>query len=103
MEWKLETPETWNVTEIKETLLNFSQLLRKWFEIEFVYIGSLIIKTLVQKQVLENRDQMRTSVHSFLEKIVEVCEIDTDVPAVIKVTLLIDTDECSYKGMIHLK
>lgn len=98
MVWKLETPDTWDLIDIKETLLNCSQLFRKHFEIEFVYVGSLVIKTLVQQQVLENRDQMRVSVHWFLEKIVEVCKIETDVPEVIQVSLEIEPNECGYES-----
>ncbi|VDH90795.1 Hypothetical predicted protein [Mytilus galloprovincialis] len=97
VEWRLETPSTWNLLEIKETLEKFSALLRQWFEIEFVYVGSLVIKTLVKKNVLDNQDQMRKSIHSFLEKIVDVCKIKTDVSAVIKVALIIDPGESDYK------
>ena len=39
VEWKLATPDTWNVSEIKNTLQNVSCLLKQWFEIEFDYIG----------------------------------------------------------------
>ena len=39
MEWKTVTPDTWNVSEIKNTLENVSSLLDHWFDIEFVYIG----------------------------------------------------------------
>ncbi|XP_071143015.1 uncharacterized protein [Mytilus edulis] len=97
LEWRLETPDTWNLTEIKETLERFSGVLRPWFEIQFVYIGSLVIKTLVQKKILNDRDQMRTSVHSFLEKFVEVCQINTDVPKVIKIALIVEPDAFDYE------
>ncbi|VDH91319.1 Hypothetical predicted protein [Mytilus galloprovincialis] len=97
VEWRLETPSTWNLPEIKDTLEKFSALLRQWFEIEFVYVGSLVIKTLVQKNVLDNQEQMRKSIHSFLEKIVDVCKIKTDVSTVIKVALIIDPGESDYK------
>lgn len=103
VEWRLETPDTWNLTEIKETLVKFSEMLQPWFEIEFVHIGSLVIKTLVQKKVLDNRDQMRASVQSFLEKVVEVCKINTDVPSVIKVDLIIQLDETDNEGEISFK
>ena len=39
VEWKLATPDTRNVSEIKNTLQNVSCLLKQWFEIEFDYIG----------------------------------------------------------------
>ncbi|CAC5401442.1 unnamed protein product [Mytilus coruscus] len=97
VEWRLETPNTWNLPEIKETLEKFSALLRQWFEIEFVYVGSLVLTTLVHKNVLDNPDQMRKSIHSFLEKVVEICKIKADVPTVIKVDLIIKFDELVYK------
>lgn len=83
--------------------MKFSALLRPYFEIEFVYIGSLVIKTLVQKQVLDNREQMRESVHSFLEKFVEVCKINTDIQTVIKVDLIIEPSESYDKSKINFK
>lgn len=103
VEWRLETPNTWNLPEIKETLEKFSSLLRQWFEIEFVYVGSLVLSTLVKKNVLDNPDQMRTSIQLFLEKLVELCKINADVPTVIKVDLIIKLDELVYKGKIHFK
>lgn len=93
MEWRLETPNTWNLAQIKESLEKFSDLLRQWFEIEFVYVGSLVIKTLVSANVLNDRDKMRNSVQSFLEKIVEVCNINTDVSSVIRVALMVSADD----------
>ncbi|CAG2249451.1 unnamed protein product [Mytilus edulis] len=40
---------------------------------------------------------MRTSVHSFLEKFVEVCQINTDVPKVIKIALIVEPDAFDYE------
>lgn len=98
LEWRLEVPNSWDVTKIKDSLGKFSELLRPWFEIEFVYVGSLVIKTLARKNVICNRDLMRASVHLFLIKVVEVCKINTDVPEIINVTLMIDPEEFEYKG-----
>ncbi|VDI77769.1 Hypothetical predicted protein [Mytilus galloprovincialis] len=89
VEWRLQTPDTWNLNEIKETLEKFSGVLRPWFEIEFVHVGSLVIKTLVPKKVLDNRDQMKKSIQAFLEKIVEVCHINTELTTIIKVVLVV--------------
>ncbi|VDI49215.1 Hypothetical predicted protein [Mytilus galloprovincialis] len=97
VEWRLETPNTWNLPEIKETLEKFSSLLRQWFEIEFVYVGSLVLSTLVKQNVLDNPDQMRTSIQLFLEKVVELCKINADVPTVIKVDLIIKLDELVHR------
>ncbi|CAG2239876.1 unnamed protein product [Mytilus edulis] len=92
VEWRLQTPDTWNLIEIKETLEKFSGVLRPWFEIEFVHVGSLVIKTLVPKEVLDNRDQMKKSIQAFLEKVVEVCHINTELSTVIKVDLVVSDE-----------
>ena len=92
VEWKLATPDTWDVSEIKNTLQNVSCLLKQWFEIEFVYIGSLVIQTIVPEHILSNYDNFKSAVRSFLAKIVEVCQLDTDTPTVVKVDLNIITD-----------
>ncbi|VDI14911.1 Hypothetical predicted protein [Mytilus galloprovincialis] len=98
VEWKLATPSTWNLPEIKDTLKKCSAQLRQWFEIENVFVGSLVIKTLVQQNVLDNREEFRASVHLFLEKFVEVCRINADVPTVIKVDLIIELGEFEKEG-----
>lgn len=100
VEWRLETPDEWNLTEIKENLENCSHLLRRYFEIEFVYVGSLVIKTLVPQHILNDRDQMKRSVHLFLEKVVEVCKINTDESAIIKVALIV-FEESDYQGKMY--
>ena len=87
VEWKLATPDTWNVSEIKNTLQNVSCLLKQWFEIEFVCIGSLVIRTIVPEHILSNYDDFKSAVRSFLAKIVEVCQLETDTPTVVKVDL----------------
>ena len=92
VEWKLATPDTWNVSEIKNTLQNVSCLLKQWFEIEFVYIGSLVIITIVPEHILSNYDDFKSAVRSFLTKIVEVCQLETDTPTVVKVDLNIYTE-----------
>ncbi|XP_052068994.1 uncharacterized protein LOC127708185 [Mytilus californianus] len=94
VEWRLETPDEWNLAEIKENLENCSHLLRRYFEIEFVYVGSLVIKTLVPRHILNDRDQMQRSVHLFLEKVLEVCKINTDESAIIKVALIVSEESC---------
>ncbi|CAG2251240.1 unnamed protein product [Mytilus edulis] len=44
-----------------------------------------------------NPDQMRTSIQLFLEKVVELCNINADVPTVIKVVLIIKLDELVHR------
>ena len=92
VEWKLATPDTWNVSEMKKALQNVSCLIKQWFEIEFVYIGSLVIRTIVPEHILSNYDDFKSAMRSFLAKIVEVCQLDTDTPTVVKVDLNIFTE-----------
>jgi hypothetical protein len=92
VEWKLATSDTWNVSKIKNTLEHLSGSLEQWFEIEFVYIGSLVIGTIVPEHILLNYDAFKSAVRSFLAKIVEVCQLDTDTPTVVKVDLSIFTE-----------
>jgi hypothetical protein len=90
--WKLATLDTWNVSKIKKTLENLSGSLRQWFEIEFVYIGSLVIRTIVPEHILSNYNNFKSAVGFFLAKIVEVCQLDTDTSTVVKVDLSIFTE-----------
>jgi hypothetical protein len=92
VEWKLATSDTWNVSKIKNALEHWSGSLKQWFEIEFVYIGSLVIGTTVPEHILSNYDAFKSAVRSFLAKIVEVCQLDTDTPTVVKVDLNIFTE-----------
>ena len=92
VEWKLATPDTWNVSKIKNTLKRFPCLSSEWLEIEFVYIGSLVIRTKVPEHILSNYDDYKSAVRSFLAKIVEACQLDTDTPTVVKVDLNIFTE-----------
>ncbi|CAC5409072.1 unnamed protein product [Mytilus coruscus] len=52
--------------------------------------GSKVYVTETDKN---NRDEMRTAVHLFLEKFVEVCRINSDEHTVIKVALITEPDE----------
>lgn len=62
-----------------------SALLNQWFKVEFVYVGSLVINTSVPKHILMNREFLKSAIKSFLEKIVEVCNIDSGKPEKIQV------------------
>ena len=92
VEWKLATPNTWDVLKIKNTLERFTCSSDEGFEIEFVYTGSLVIITKVPEHILSNYDDFKSAVRSFLAKIVEVCQLDTDTPTVVKVDLSIFTE-----------
>ena len=105
VEWKLAIPDTWNASEIKRTLQNYSCLFmyNHWFEIESVYIGSLVIRTIVPEHILSNYDDFKSAVRSFLAKIVEVCQLDTDTPTVVKVDLSIFTEILPSKNICFIQ
>ena len=103
VEWKLATSDTWNVSKIKKTLEHLSGSLEQWFEIEFVYIGSLVIRTIVPEDILSNYDDFKSAVRSFLAKIVEVCQLDTDTPTVVKVDLSIFTEILPSKNICFIQ
>jgi hypothetical protein len=92
VDWKLATPDTWNASKMKISLECFPCLSNECFEIEFVSIGSLVIRTKVPEHILSNYDDFKSAVRSFLAKIVEVCQLDTDTPTVVKVDLNIFTE-----------
>jgi hypothetical protein len=92
VEWKLATPKTWNVSDIKNALDTIPCLSNEGFEIEAVYIGSLVIRTIVPEHILSNYNDFKSAVRSFLAKIVEVCQLETDTPTVVKVDLNIYTE-----------
>lgn len=70
---------------MKTTLTQMSALLNQWFKVEFVYVGSLVINTSVPKHILLNREFLKSAIKSFLEKIVEVCNIDSSKPEKVQV------------------
>ena len=92
VEWKLAIPVTWIASEIMRTLQNCSRFINQLFEIESVCMGSLVIMTIVPEHILSNYDDFMSAVRSFLAKIVEVCQLDTDTPTVVKVDLSIFTE-----------
>jgi hypothetical protein len=52
----------------------------------------LVIQTIVPEHILSNYDNFKSAVRSFLAKIVEVCQLETDTPTVVKVDLNIYTE-----------
>ena len=102
VEWKLATPDTWNVSKIKDTLQKYCLFRLGCFEIEGVDIGSLVIRTIVPEHILSNYDDFKSAVRSFLAKIVEVCQLDTDTPKVVKVDLNIFTEILPSKNICFI-
>lgn len=84
MMMKIDTPDSWKVEEMQQTLLRkSSQLLG--FDLESVSIGSLIIVFKVQRHILEDYEQFRSCAELFFTTMVNVCKIDVDTPAEVQV------------------
>lgn len=100
-EWKMETPDNWNAEKIKETLVSF---VNQWFQIEFVFValGSLIISTSVSGFVL--RHSLHAAIESFLRDFIELCEIDTSIPTILKIEFRVfDNKTSSVQSLISHK
>lgn len=98
-EWKMETPDNWNAEKIKETLVSF---VNQWFQIEFVFEGSLIISTSVSEFVL--RHSLHEAIESFLRDFIELCEIDTSIPSILKIEVRVfDNKTSSVQSLISHK
>lgn len=80
VEWRIANPpEAWRVEQMKTEIDNMSASWnQRGFNVEFVHIGSLVIHTSVPKHVLLDRTNLKSEIKTFLEKVLEVCNIDTD-------------------------
>lgn len=58
-----------------------------YFQILSARIGSLVIKTTANPDVMKDRETFQNAIKSFLKKLVEVCEIDTSVPVTVPVEI----------------
>lgn len=87
VEWKIATPGSWDVERIARALNKVAALLEEVFQIEFVMLGSLIIKTSVSLKITQNTELFADAVESFLMNILEKCSIDTNEYYVIPVFL----------------
>lgn len=89
--WHLKTPKDWNVQKLKAVITD-----RKFdsdpFTIEMVRQGSLIMKTKVPTSVLKNAEFFDSQVKSLLLRMFQACDIDTNVPCNIDVSLQIEHD-----------
>lgn len=85
MEWKFHTPTLWNVSQISTVLNGTTQLLKHWFKVECVYVGSLIIVTSAPSVVLLDIGLLHAAIRSFLQYVIDVCVLDTQTPETIDV------------------
>lgn len=92
VEWKLETPESWNIDEIKGTLEKFSSLMGSFFRIVFVYKGSLVIQTTAPKRFLQNEKDFRLAVKLFLTDLVDIGKLDSGTKTIVKVEVVLSQE-----------
>ncbi|XP_063425373.1 uncharacterized protein LOC134708656 [Mytilus trossulus] len=88
--FKLETPSSWDNGRMVASL---EKVIPTWneddndFQILSARIGSLVIKTTANLDMMKDRETFQNAVKSFLKKLVEVCEIDTSVPVTVPVEI----------------
>lgn len=85
--YKIESPETWDNLKMVAILNKIKKLHN--FHILKAEVGSLVIKTTANPDIMKDRETFQNAVRAFLEKLVEVCQIDTSIPATIPVEISI--------------
>ncbi|CAG2229537.1 unnamed protein product [Mytilus edulis] len=93
VEWKIVTPGSWDVERISRSLNKVAALLEEVFQIEFVMLGSLIIKTSVPLKIIQNTESFAEAVESFLRNIWRESKIDTSEYHVIPVYLTFNASD----------
>lgn len=61
----------------------------QFFQIVFVYKGSLVIHTTAPKRVLQNEEDLHLAIKLFLEDFVEICNLGSDIKAVVNVDVVL--------------
>ncbi|CAC5405874.1 unnamed protein product [Mytilus coruscus] len=91
--WQLTTPKGWDLEEVVAKLKD-AAVQDEVVKIKYVKKGSLIIMTTVAASTLNDQEAFETAVKNFLNKIVEVCHINTKVHAQVDVRLhILNPDE----------
>ncbi|VDI22301.1 Hypothetical predicted protein, partial [Mytilus galloprovincialis] len=84
--WQIATPEHWNLEDVEATLRNPLQK-DDFFKIKFVKKGSLIMLTTVAASVLSDSQAFEAAVMSFLTKMIEDCDINTEISSRVDVKI----------------
>ncbi|XP_076105116.1 uncharacterized protein LOC143073446 isoform X2 [Mytilus galloprovincialis] len=102
--WKFANPGSWDMEKVVKTLRSVSALLKEWFEIEFVYVGSLVIETTILESIVVDEHTFVSAIKSFISTIVDLCDLDSPTRQIIDVLLDVQnfphvvkssTDNCS--------
>ncbi|CAG2237321.1 unnamed protein product [Mytilus edulis] len=89
--WQLGTPQHWNLDAV-EAILSNPVRKDETFKMKFVKKGSLIMLTTIAASVLSNSEAFEAAIFSFLTKVIEDCDINTEIPGRVDVTLHILND-----------
>lgn len=94
--WKLVTPENWNTEEVKHMMTKLDECFQDLpFKIKFVRTGSIVILTTVDAKVMKISTALQSNVRAFLTRMVEVCNIETNIKCNVGVTLhILNSDQC---------
>ncbi|XP_052086387.1 uncharacterized protein LOC127723685 [Mytilus californianus] len=84
--WQIATPGDWNLEVVEATLRNPSNK-DEIFKKIFVRKGSLIMLTTIASSILRDPEAFESAVISFLTKMIEDCNINTEIPCQVDVTL----------------
>ncbi|CAC5417732.1 unnamed protein product [Mytilus coruscus] len=104
--WQIATPENWNLEEVVATLRNPSNK-DEHFKKKFVRKGSLIMLTTIASNILSDSEAFEAAVISFLTKMIEDCDITTEMPGRVDVRLhILNANEVSIScelplGVLH--
>ncbi|XP_052063937.1 uncharacterized protein LOC127703939 [Mytilus californianus] len=91
--WQMATPQGWDIEEV-EAKLKDPTFEGEVVKTKFVKKGSLIIMTTISASILNDQKAFETAIKSFLDKLVEVCHIDTKVHAQVDIRLhILDPNE----------
>lgn len=101
VEWKLETPEKWNVDQIKNKLEAISSFVGQWFRIIFVYKGSLVIQTSAPVRIVKDDKKFKQAVKLFLNDVVDKCDLKTKINTRIKIELVVSNEMRKCHNLKH--
>ncbi|XP_071144027.1 uncharacterized protein [Mytilus edulis] len=93
--WQISTPEDCDLEAVVATLRRLSQK-DELFKIKFVRKGSLIMLTTIAASVLRDANVFEAAVMSFLTKMIEDCDINTEIRSRVDVKIhILNANEVS--------
>lgn len=100
--WQMATPQGWDIEEV-EAKLKDPAFQGEMVKIKFVKRGSLIIMTTISTWILNDQKTFETAIKTFLDKLIEVCQIDTKVHAQVVIRLhILDPNEGKHQIIVSI-